>query len=201
MEYLETFSLWYEHNVDAPLDKIEEEFDPMSVPKKRTKKAELFLGRMQPVHLGHIKIIKKMKNPIVVLVKGAKSSQDKTRNPLNAEDQIRLLRKVIPNLKIIVVKVGYLPDIFSDLRESGNYEITTVYSGADRINAYKKQIDSINKKLPKDRKFDVKFKETERFTSATKVRELIRSGNEEEFKKLMPKELHNEFKFLRKKIS
>jgi len=203
MSWLQTFSEWYEeigHKL-SDLEKIEEQFDPMSIPEKRPHTAELFLGRMQPIHLGHIKIIKKMKNPIVVLVKGKKSSADKDRNPLSAEEQIRLLKKVFPKIRIIVAPTGYLPDIFSDLRENSGTEVVKVYSGADRISGYKRQIDSINKKLPSRRQFDVQFEETPRFTSATKVREAIRSDNEEEFRKLMPKELWDEFEHLQGELT
>jgi len=178
---------------------LEEAFDIEQVPNKASKPAELFLGRMQPIHLGHLKIIKKMKNPVVALVKGAKSSLDKNRNPLSSSDQMRLLQKAMPGLKVVEVAPGYLPEIMANLRLLG-LEIGAIYAGEDRIKGYKAQIDGVNKKLDTAKQFKTRFKMTERFTSATKVRELIRAGDEAAFKKLMPKELHSEFGFLQKKL-
>jgi len=198
LDYMESFADWYNNNGgdDLSLSAIEETWSPESVPNKRTNKVELFLGRLQPVHLGHVKIIKKMKNPIVVLVKGAKSSQDKNRNPLSAEEQRKLLKKAVPRVKVVVAKAGYLPEIIADLREAG-YEVETVYAGSDRISSYKRQVDSANKKLLDKQKFDVTFRETERFASATEVRNAIRSDDKDEFQKLMPKELWSEFDHLK----
>jgi len=199
IDYLESFKDWYDRVDGEALEiaTIEEQWDINAVPNKRNKPIEVFLGRMQPIHLGHIKIIKKMKNPIVILVKGAKSSLDKNRNPLSAEVQTLLLRKAVPGIKVIIARNGYLPEIFTDLRETGHYEVNKLYAGADRIKGYKGQIDSVNKKLDDQKQFEIEYVETERFTSATKVREIIRNGDFEGFKKLMPKQLHSEFEMLR----
>ena len=39
------------------------------------KNAQLLLGRFQPFHNGHSRIVNAMKNPVITVVKGAKSSQ------------------------------------------------------------------------------------------------------------------------------
>jgi len=200
IDYYETFPDWY-YRVGAnelSLDVVEEAFDLDTVPEKRSKSVELFLGRMSPPHLGHLKIIKKMKNPVVVLIKGNETSKNKDRNPLDAKYQIKLLKKMVPGLKIIIAKNGYLPEIISSMREATHNEVSKVYAGDDRISDYKRQIDSANKKLDTARQFDIDFVKTERFTSATKVREAIRNGNEEEFKKLMPEPVWGEWEKLRK---
>jgi len=197
----ESFKDWVS-TVDAEthLDEIEQRYCFEATPNVRKNKVEVFIGRMQPIHLGHIKIIKKMKNPVVVLVKGAKSSLDKNRNPLSAEVQSRLLKKSIPNVKIIIAKNGYLPEIFSTLREDLHLEATKLYAGEDRLDSYKKQIERANEKLDAPQKYNLEYVKTDRFTSATKVREVIRSGDEKEFKKLMPKELWDEFDFLQQEL-
>jgi len=203
IDYFESFADWY-CRTDAgklDLDKIEEVFSFDSVPEKRSKGVELFLGRMQPVHLGHLKIIKKMKNPIVALVKGHTTGKDKKRNPLDVHYQTYLLRKMVPGLRIITVNNGYLPEIVSSLRESTGNEVEKVYAGEDRLSDYKRQIDSANKKLDISRQFDIDFVKTERFTSATKVREAIRSGNEEEFKKLTPKTIWDEWGEMKRRLN
>lgn len=171
-------------------------FDPSSFANTQDKKVELFLGRMQPVHLGHEAIIKKMKNPVVALVKGAASSKDKERNPLSAKDQTKFLKKLFPKLTIIEVPNGFVPDIINAIRKKG-MEVSTVYAGDDRIAGYKGQIAGYNKKLNDDQQMIATVKETPRITSASTVRAAVRDGDEKAFQKNMPKKLHSEYEYLR----
>lgn len=201
-DYTETFTQWYQrvgHKLD--LSAIEEAFSIETIPVKGQNKASAFIGRLQPVHLGHIKIIQGMKNPIVILVKGKASSADKKRNPLSAQDQIFLLRKVFPNLRVVIAQNGYLPDIFADLRESANIEITDLYAGEDRIRDYQRMIERINTQLPSNKQFGVRFHKTKRFASATAVRKAIREDDYETFKKLMPEQLYDYYDWLKGKIA
>jgi len=167
------------------------------IPALQGNPVEVFLGRMQPIHNGHIKAIKKMKNPVIVLVKGEQSSKDKKKNPFDAQYQQRLLKKALgANLRIIVSRTGFIPEILSAIRGIG-FEPVTIVAGPDRFGKYKGQVDSINKSLPEEKKFRVKMKEAERVTSATKVRDAIRNGDLPVFRKVMPKELHGEWKTMR----
>ncbi len=166
-------------------------------PKPGSKKVQLFMGRMQPIHLGHKKIIDSMDNPVIIIVKGEKSSEDRTKNPLSAEYQIHLVKKVAPQAEVMTVSNGYLPKIIAQLREKG-MEPDTIFAGADRINGYKKQIDDANARMPPGYRYNVKFKETERVTSATTVRNAIRANDEAGFRKNMPKELWGEFETMKK---
>lgn len=175
---------------------LEEAFDKTNYLEQQKKPAELFISRMQPVHRGHTAIIDSMKNPVVALVKGAKTSQDKEKNPLDVEYQEELLHKVFPKLKVEIVPTGYIPDIVNTFREQG-LEVKKIYAGADRFAGYKGQIDSYNKKVDENQKIDVEYEETPRITSATKVREAIRSNNEAEFQSNMPKALWPEFSKLK----
>jgi hypothetical protein len=165
------------------------------------KQVELFLGRLQPVHKGHKKILDSMKNPIVVLVKGNKSTMDKKRNPLDAEYQSKLLKKIMPNITIEIASSGFLPVILSNLRKKG-IEVTKVYAGADRITGYEAQVKNASDYMKSigEVPWDITFVETERVTSASAVRAAIRSNNEEQFKKLAPKEIWGEWDNLRKLI-
>lgn len=160
---------------------------------------QLFLGRLQPVHLGHAAILKMMKKPVVILVKGAKSGEDKTRNPLDAKYQAKLIKMIDKNAKVVIAPTGYVPQMIADLRDEG-IEINQILAGNDRIGDYKKQIDGINKKLSKEQKITVKFVETPRVASATDVRAAIRDDNQAEFEKLTPKVIHKEYAKLRKLI-
>lgn len=169
-------------------------------PKRHdSKPVEVFMGRMQPIHKGHAESIKGLKNGVVVLVKGEKSSTDASKNPLSQDQQIKLIKKAVgPKIKIVVSSTGYLPAIFSDLRSMG-YEPTKLVAGPDRVAKYKGMIDGFNKNIEPEKQFDVKIEGTPRREniSATDVRNAIRAGDEETFKKMMPKELWSEFEYLR----
>lgn len=133
-----------------------------------------------------------MTNPVVVLVKGNQSSADKTRNPLSTEYQEKLLKKSTPGIEVSVSPNGFLPGILGFFRKQGK-EVTKIYAGADRIQSYQQAIDKANKKMPEDQQYRVEFKETERFTSATVVREAIRSGDFDKFKSLVPRAIWDEW--------
>jgi hypothetical protein len=169
-----------------------------SYPIKAKKEVELFLGRLQPPHLGHKKNIDAMKNPVIGIVRGTKSGLDKTRNPLEVDYQISLIKKFAPNAIIKVFPDGFLPFIISSLRQEG-LEVVTILAGSDRIDSYKQSIVSFNKKLPDDRKIEAEFKEIARDDkdiSATKIRSAIRTGDKEFYQDNVPKELWGEFEKL-----
>ncbi len=170
-----------------------------SFPAKGKVEAELFLGRLQPPHLGHKKNIDRMKNPIIGIVRGEKSSQDKERNPISLDYQVELIKKMAPNATVKVFADGFLPFIISAMRGDG-LEIVKVFAGTDRIKSYEQTVKSFNKKIPEDRQMDITFVEIERddsAVSATKVRAAIRSGNEQIYKDSVPKELWGEFEKLK----
>jgi hypothetical protein len=141
-----------------------------------------------------------MRNPVVVIVKGGKSSEDKIRNPLSVEYQEKLLKKVSPGVEVSISPNGFLPGILGYFRKQGK-EVTTIYAGADRIEGYQSAIKKANDKMPDDQKYHVTFKETERYTSATSVRNAIRSNDYDTFKKLVPKEIWDEWDTLRKTLA
>lgn len=165
-----------------------------------SKPTSLFLGRMQPIHKGHDAIIKKMNNPIVVLVKGAKSSQDKERNPLDAEYQTKLIKMLNPKVDVFIAKTGYIPTMVNEYRKKG-IEVSEILAGNDRIKGYQGMIASFNKQMPDEKKINVTFTETPRVTSATDVRNAIRGDDFDTFKKLVPKKLHSEWENLKEKLA
>ena len=169
------------------------------------KEVELFVGRFQPLHKGHAAVIGKMKNPVVAIVKGKASSADKEKNPLSAKDQAKLIRKAYPKAVVIEVNTGYIPDIALELVKKG-MKVTGIWGGEDRRGNYTGQLKSYDKKNP-DAPLNIEFKPTfeggQRIggTSATLVRKAIRDGDEKAFKQHMPKALHSEWNFLRKKLT
>lgn len=164
-----------------------------------TTNHDLFIGRFQPFHKGHANIIKSMKNPVVVIIKGKQTSEDKQKNPLSAEQQMELIKTVFPTVPVFVSEeTGFIPALIGMAEEKG-YKIGRVFAGADRIGGYKGQVERANKKIElgqsEHKPINVKFVETPRFTSATTVRNTIRSGDFKEYNKLMPQKLANEKTF------
>jgi len=161
------------------------------------KEVSIFLGRMQPIHIGHEAIIKTMKNPIILLVKGEASSKDKKRNPFDAKYQTKLIKKIDKKAEIMEVKTGYIPVIANDLRKKG-MELVAVHAGSDRLGDYKKQFSRL--KLDSDHEFKINWNLTPRVASATDVRNALWDNNESAFRNLMPRALWKEFETMKQKL-
>lgn len=116
-------------------------------------KATIFPGRFQPPHIGHAKLIEKMKNdypeaiPYMILIKGEKSSQNTEKNPFNVEDQAGFLEKVSPGINIEVFPSADLKNIIEKLAEK-NIEVEAVYCGPDRVDSYAKALDAAGYHVP-----------------------------------------------------
>ena len=148
---------------------------------------DLFFGRFQPVHNGHLAVLKRMNTPVVVIVKGKMASKDKEKNPFDFDYQAKLIYKIMPGVRVFQSETGYLPDI---IKELGNCP-DTVFAGSDRIAQYEAQLGRANKEL--DDPLVVRFEETERVTSASAVREAIRSNDKKAFQANVPREIWDEF--------
>ncbi len=155
---------------------------------------DLFMGRFQPIHNGHLAVLERMNNPVVVIVRGKVSSQDKEKNPFDADYQLSLFGKVVPEVRVEIAENGYLPDIIKNLGDCPD----AVYAGPDRIAQYRAQIERANKEL--EEPLTPQFFETERVTSASVVREAIRSGDKEAFKASVPRAIWDEFTTMRKRF-
>ena len=157
------------------------------------RSADLLIGRFQPFHAGHAAIIENMNNPVIVIIKGKKTSEDRENNPLSAETQEQLIKTVYPKAHVFISnESGFLPAIIGMVKEHG-FLIKRAFAGADRIGDYRGQVERENKKVEagqsEHKKLDVSFVETPRVASATAVRESIRSDNYSKFKSLMPSQL------------
>jgi len=183
------------------LEALIESVDPNLIPDKGKKAYEIFVGRFQPLHKGHVSIIKKMKNPYVFIVRGSKS--DKKKNPFDEATQLAMFDTVFGSkVNVIIIPNGYLVDPALELRQRG-LEPITVYAGKDRIEGYKKQFERFNKQLEDypSKQFDIIFRETPRITSATEVRKALADDDFEKYKKLMPKELWDFYDVLKEQIN
>lgn len=176
---------------------LTEAFNIDEVVDKEQTPTQLFLGRLQPPHNGHAKILKQMSvHGWVAIVKGVGTGLDKVKNPLPYAYQAKLVKEIAPEIKIIEVPTGYLPDIINQIRLKGE-EVRIVYAGADRIEDYKRQVNGANAKLPEEKQFNVQFRLADRVTSATMVRDAIRSNNQSAFRANVPREIWGEYKTLR----
>ena len=164
------------------------------------KTVELFIGRFQPIHNGHVKIIEQMNNPMIIIVRGKNSCNDLIKNPLNEEYQQILIKKIFPNINISVSPNGYIPGILGYLRNKG-IEVSCIYAGEDRILSYKNSLKEANQKMEKDKQFNTQLKETSRITSSTEVRTAIRNNDYNTFKKLVPESIYDEWDSLKNFIS
>ena len=151
---------------------------------------DIVLGRFQPFHNGHLAAVRGMKNkPVIAVVHGKKSAEK--NNPLPVKQQLNMIRRVVPDACIFHAENGYVPDIIVKVKTDFDLDVRTIVCGADRIKEYQAQIDRANKTL--DGKIVVEFKEAERITSGSEVREAIRSGDKRAFKANVPKQLWDEF--------
>ena len=165
------------------------------------EKVSVVLGRFSPFHISHSKIIEMMKyKPIVLLVKGTGSSEDKEKNPFDEKYQEYLIKKVFPNVKVIVVKNANLAPIRFHLEKSGEYQIAEIIAGPDRLPSYKSQLKDFADRIEFTETPRATSTDSDRTASATAVREAIRSENEAEFKKLMPRQLWGEWDTMVQKL-
>lgn len=168
---------------------------------RTTRNVSLFLGRFQPMHAGHLKVIDKMTNPIVCIIKGKKSSDDKSTNPFPLDVQLKIAERLLPKtVRVISADMGYVPAIIDKVQNEFNEQVTEVYCGPDRVADYTKQIDRVNSKLPDGAKLNVVVKSVDRSDdgiSATKVRKSLTDGDVKEFTKLTSPKLTTMFNQLR----
>lgn len=122
-----------------------------ALPEMQDKNAIVAVGRWSPPTSGHYKVFNKMKayirthpelklTPIVVVVAGDKSSLDKKKNPLTAEERIKFMEASghCNGFKFFISKNG--PQGFGVCRDNG-YEPLVVAAGSDRAEGYIKNLD------------------------------------------------------------
>lgn len=110
------------------------------------------VARANPPTIGHFKVIDAMKTfirsnpdlklsvPVVVIVDGKKSGQDKSQNPLSAEERVKFIQASgrANGVPILVAPSGFAA--FKAVREAG-YEPVAVAAGSDRAQGYLELLD------------------------------------------------------------
>lgn len=125
-------------------------FEAQDIPPKQKKTATVIIGRFQPPHAGHYKVIqhawkftkeKGLDGLFIVIVEGVKTSEDKISNPLTADERIRYIKN--SGRANWVKDVLIATDAFNALvkvREAG-YEPIAIAAGDDRADKYLAMLD------------------------------------------------------------
>lgn len=163
----------------------------------------LIAGRFQPFHNGHMKMGKMGSGkPTYVIIKGAKSSEDKDKNPFSVEDQKRWIKKVYGSkANVTIAPNGFLPDVIKKVEEEFGSSVIDVVAGPDRIQGYQRQLKSDEEMSARIKMVPIldRFSTTEGDSiSATKVRDAVRRADISLFKRLMPSALHGEYTYMMK---
>lgn len=104
-------------------------------------------GRFQPVHNGHVKVLKKLsekKLPIFLFVVNRGIINE--NNPLELDFKLKLIKKSIEEIEnfkireIITVPDGFLGTFVNELRQR-NFEPKYVAVGSDRAKEYRARIE------------------------------------------------------------
>ncbi|HDJ96757.1 MAG TPA: nicotinamide-nucleotide adenylyltransferase [Candidatus Aenigmarchaeota archaeon] len=139
----------------------------------------VFVGRFQPLHLGHVHAIKKVIKEYgdVVIVIGSINKHDKN-NPFTFEERKRMIESVFPGVKIIGVLDVNDDSLWVKLIEQ-KVKFDIIVTGNDWT---KRCFENAGYKVIKP-----DFLEPEKY-SATRIRELMRK-NDDSWRKLVPKEV------------
>ena len=171
---------------------------------KDLKKVNIFCGRFQPFHKGHLKCCEDAykKNGYPVFIFYVPNKQFDIRKPFDdklLEKEYNILTKEYDYIEGFDWMQFPQPVRMCRVLKENGYEAVLWLSGEDRVDNYKKllnqkAINSITNEL------QVNVPEifiTNRYESATEVREAIKNDNKKRYIELMPngtENLYNEFK-------
>ena len=172
------------------------------------KKVNVFPGRFQPFHNGHLQAIKDAyeENELPTVVMYIHNDKFDNRKPFNDEIIERELN-IIKNWEDCIEDVIWLsrpwPTLVCRILLEHGYEPVLWLAGEDRINSYKNMVqeDKIRNELKIE---PPKFYLTSRYESATSIREAIRNDDIVTFLNKMPENtglLFDEFKEQLNKIN
>ena len=168
------------------------------------KAVNVLIGRFQPFHSGHLKMAKKLKEKnnlpsfVVVVLPGHNKSGKSPFDERIVKQYMEAVVKDNPEdlVDYMIVDRGLVGSIINKLVMMG-LEPHLIAAGDDRKDYYEKQIEYIKRSdlidnLPKDFGLEV----TPRFTSATEVRDKLKSEDFASLKKLLPKSVLNLYTLL-----
>lgn len=145
-------------------------------------KTALFVGRFQPLHIGHLKVIKwilKKYNKVIIVI-GSSQESNTDKNPFTGEERREMINRALKIENIEKYEIIEIPDVYDDdiwvksILEKASFD--TVFS----MNSWVKRCFE---------KFNITVKEHPKFggISASGIRKRMKQGKE--WKDLVPKEV------------
>lgn len=152
-------------------------------------KKGVFLGRFQPLHKGHLAVLRKMLKDCdrVVIVIGSSQHSRKNTNPLSLRERKDILEEVIdyaglPKERIAIISMkdtSNNDEWIKNLEQKIKFDV--IYTGNPLV-----QVLAVKQSLKKRKQYDiVDIGKLKKKISATRIRELI-SINDERWKRMVP---------------
>jgi cytidyltransferase-like protein len=160
--------------------------------KSELQPVNLLVGRFQPFHNGHLKMIKKMEeeNELPSIIAVVHPGHNKSGKTPFSEDLVSKYMETLVRdnsgkiLGYFIVNRGLLGVIYGKAKELG-YLVKAIAAGDDRVDDYNKQVEYL-KKAGGDFPEGIKIIQTQRSGSGTDVRDKIESEDFVAFKKMVP---------------
>lgn len=160
--------------------------------------AILIVGRFSGFHRGHLELIKTahIQHPeckiVIGIIVGKKSSLDFKKNPFSFDERkesiLTITNKLNIPIEVFEFPNAYLPDIVNELK-THDLDVKYVYCGNDRLAGYIEQnLDALGIKVIYLERNENDADIT-KHTSATKLRDTIKTGDFKSFETYMPAEL------------
>lgn len=156
----------------------------------------LSLGRYNPPTLGHFESLRELQRvarangvrPEVFVIEGEQSSQDKQKNPLSANQRIRILKSWFPDIHFDIAGSAY--DVMEVLQVQGKRPKFWI-AGTDRVKRYKQLLDYAGFKHSLVVELD-RLEGKAAGVSATKARAAAANADLETFISMMPDDISRE---------
>jgi cytidyltransferase-like protein len=170
--------------------------------KKKLEPVNLLVGRFQPFHNGHIKMVDQLykENDLSSIIAVVHPGHNKSgKSPYDEKLISRYMEGIVKDNpgKIsgyFVVNRGLLGPIYGKAKEHG-FLPKAIGAGDDRMEDYKKQMEYL-KKAGGDFPDDIKIIQTKRSSSGSDVRKKIEAEDYTGFKKLVPQAVSNVYNSL-----
>jgi cytidyltransferase-like protein len=183
-------------------DKTKEIKEDSSDDVKKLEPVNLLVGRFQPFHNGHLKMVDQLykENDLPSIIAVVHHGHNKSgKSPYDEKLISRYMEGIVRDNpgKIsgyFIVNRGLLGPIYGKAKEYG-FLPKVIGAGDDRIEDYNKQVEYL-KKAGGDFPDDIKIIQTKRSSSGSDIRKKIDSEDYTGFKKLVPQAVANVYNSL-----
>jgi cytidyltransferase-like protein len=183
-------------------DKTKEIKEDASDDVKKLEPVNLLVGRFQPFHNGHLKMVDQLykENDLPSIIAVVHPGHNKSgKSPYDEKLISRYMEGIVRDnpgkiAGYFIVNRGLLGPIYGKAKEYG-FLPKVIGAGDDRIEDYNKQAEYL-KKAGGDFPEDIKITQTKRSSSGSDVRKKIDSEDYTGFKKLVPQAVANVYNSL-----